>query len=72
MGDNAKPKPKADHQYSFKVNKQELNIFMLKCSRIKKDPPDLLREIIEAFNDGRLTIKPTPEQKEIQGELYES
>ena len=44
--------------------------FEAKSRRMGRDPSDLLREFVVAFNEGRLTITPTEEQKETSKELY--
>lgn len=62
---------KLDGILSVKVDKEEMNIFTLKCARMKKDVPDMVREMLTAFNDGRLRIVPTEDQKQQLGELYE-
>jgi predicted DNA binding CopG/RHH family protein len=59
-----------DGRLDMRVNSTELEIFMKKCDRVTGKPYQMfLREVITAFNDGRLRIKPTDEQKQI-GELY--
>lgn len=58
---------------SVKVDQQELDIFNSKVKRqLNRSVPHFIREIITAFNDGRLRIVPTEEQKQQLGELYES
>lgn len=55
-----------------KVNSQELEIFIQKSERqLRKPYPHFIREIISAYNDGRLRIVPTEDQKRELGELYE-
>jgi len=60
-----------DGNLRLRVDQKELNIFIEKAHRSTGKPYQLLlREIMTAFNDGRLRIIPTPDQKEALGELY--
>jgi hypothetical protein len=59
-----------DGDLRVRVNQQELDIFMNKSGRQKMPYQILVREIITAYNDGRLRIIPTSEQKDTMGELY--
>lgn len=53
----------------IRISPQELDIFQKKSLRITGKPYQLLlREIITAFNDGRLQIVPTETQK--KGNIY--
>lgn len=57
-----------DDDLRVRINHQELEIFKNKSKRTTGKPYSVLvREIINAFNDGRLRIIPTQEQT---GELY--
>lgn len=60
-----------DDTLSMRVNAKELEIFKRKSERVTGKPYQLfLREMISAFNDGRITIIATEEQKrELEG-LY--
>ena len=60
-----------DGTLRMRVLQKELDIFMKKSPRITGKPYQMLiREFITAFNDGRLTIIATEEQKEHLGNLY--
>ena len=60
-----------DGDLRMRMSKQELDIFQKKSKRVTGKPYQLLlREIINAFNDGRLRITPTEAQRSQLGELY--
>lgn len=53
-----------DARLDMRINSTELEIFKKKSQRVTCKPHQLfLREIIKAFNDGRLRIEPTEEMK---------
>lgn len=58
-----------DGELRLRIKRSELDIFTAKSQRTLGKPYQLLiREIITAYNDGRLRIIQTKEQK--KGELY--
>jgi len=52
-----------DHNLQLRMDARELKKLKKKCGKIRRNHSDVLREIITAFNDGRLTITKTDEQK---------
>lgn len=48
----------------------ERNTFTKRCKDIDRADSDVVREIITAFNEGRLKIIPTDGQKTLNKELY--
>ena len=60
-----------DGDLRMRMSQQELIMFQQKSKRVTGKPYQLLlREMITAFNDGRLRIEPTEAQKSQLGELY--
>lgn len=60
-----------DGDLRMRIAASELDIFQKKSKSVTGKPYQLLlREMIKAFNDGRLRIVPTEEQKSQLGELY--
>ncbi len=57
-------KNKLSYNLSVMVNKDELNSFKDKSKSVGKPYQVMVRELIKAFNDDRLKIVPTNEQKE--------
>ena len=60
-----------DTNLVVRVKSTALSDFKTKCAGMGKTFPALVREIVDAFNEGRLRIIPTPKQKETHGELYD-
>ena len=51
-----------DGTLNIRADKQSLDQFETNASKLAKTTPELIRELIEAFNDNRLNITPTKEQ----------
>lgn len=61
-----------DGDLRMRISQSELEVFQKKSERVTGKPYQLmLREMITAFNSGRLRITPTEEQKSKLGELYD-
>lgn len=64
----------AEQEYTtinVKVKREDANSFVDKCRRSYcKKGTDMLRELIEAFNEGRITIEPSEAQKALNQEIY--
>lgn len=54
-----------DGQLHMKVDKKLLEEFKTKCNIIGRNHHTMLREIMQALVDGRLTIKPNQHQKDL-------
>ena len=60
-----------DSTLMVRLDTEQLQRFKRNClADLKRPYQEVLREMIEAMNDGRLTIKPTKEQKNAQRKLY--
>lgn len=61
-----------DDRCHFRVNGSEFEIFKRKSERAGRDYQVLLREMMSAYNDGRLKIKLTETQQTATQELYDN
>lgn len=60
-----------DGTMMVRIRSSQLSKFKKHCStKLGRPYQEVMREMINAFNDGRLTITPTEEQKQSHGELY--
>ncbi len=60
-----------DGDLRMRMSEKELDVFKTKSTRVTGKPYQLLlREIITAFNDGRLRIVSTEDQKAQLGKFY--
>lgn len=60
-----------DDEIRMRVRGNALKMFKKKSQTVhSKKYTDLLRELIDAFNEGRLRIVQTEESREAQKELY--
>lgn len=54
-----------DDHIAARINSNVKSKFLQKCGKLKKNHADVIRNMIQALNDGRLTIEPTEEEKEL-------
>lgn len=59
-----------DFTITIRCNEKKLNIFKFWCKKANKEYQDVLREVIEAGPEGRMTITPKKEQLKALKELY--
>lgn len=52
-----------DYTFQLRMSLKLFNSFKEKCITLKRCHSDMVREIITAFVEGRLRIKPTENQK---------
>lgn len=60
-----------DDRLDFRVNSDDKSAFMSKCSDMGASPQSLLREMVQAVNEGRLKIKVTEQQLNNKQEIYD-
>lgn len=56
------PKDSSSESYNFRLSKKLKLDFLRKANRYGK-PSDILRELLQAFVDNRLTIQPDPKKE---------
>ena len=64
------PKATLDEYLAVRVGKKALRDFKRNCKNLNRNYTDVIRELIDASNEGRLKITPTEAQKKSQEELY--
>lgn len=54
-----------DERFTFRIEGVAKDEFIKRCSEGDREPSDVLREIIDAFNEDRLTLRQssTPKKK---------
>ena len=50
-----------DSQIHMRIKKRSMTRFKKRCKSLGRSHQDVIREMVEAFGDKRLTIKPTNE-----------
>lgn len=62
---------KLNDHFKVRINGVKLQTFKDKSEKVTGKPYQIfIREMIDAFNEGRLRIIPTEEQKILLGEIY--
>ena len=59
-----------DEVMNYRVDSEKKKLFIKKCNALGRSYQDVQREIVDAFNDNRLTITPTKAQKAQMNEVY--
>lgn len=54
-----------------RISSEDKKQFLAKCEDLSRAPQSLLREMVQAVNEGRLKIKVTAEQLNNQQEIYD-
>lgn len=60
-----------DDALNVRINKDDKEAFLSKCKSLNRPYYDMIREMITAFNEGRLKIQVTEEQAKSNKELYD-
>lgn len=62
-----------DGKLNMRARQKALTAYEKRCKTLlKREPQEVMREIIDAFNEGRVKILPTKAQKQAHKELYEN
>jgi hypothetical protein len=59
-----------NQRLDIRITAADKQKFLAKCEELNRAPQSLLREMVQAVNDGRLKIQVTPEQLNNQQEIY--
>lgn len=59
-----------DTFFNFRVDDTAKEGFIDKCKSIGRDHNDMLRELVTAFNEGRVRIELGDEHKKLLGDIY--
>ena len=59
-----------DSNITYRADSDAKALFEKKCKSINKEPGDMHREIVDAFNRGSLRIAVSTETLTLHGELY--
>lgn len=59
-----------DDSLNVRANSTKLHAFKKRCKEMNRDYPDIVREMVDAFSEGRLKIQPTDQQRKLNKELY--
>lgn len=62
---------KYDFTFTVRCNTEKLNSFKKWCKKANKEYQGVIREVMEAAPEGRLSIKQSEEHKKTLEELYE-
>lgn len=60
-----------DARLDVRITEEDKQSFLTKCTDLARTPQSLLREMVQAVNDGRLKMVPTKEQLNTQQEIYD-
>jgi hypothetical protein len=62
---------KLNRHMGLRVNAAKQDAFTIKCEDMGRDAPELIREFMDAFVEGRVRITPSDEQQKVNQELYQ-
>lgn len=60
-----------DDSIQVRIDGEKKKFFIEKCESMGRNHADVLRELIDAFGEGRLKITPTTGQKKAMEEYYD-